>query len=352
MNEMNERQRLERFLKMSKPLDICFEIDERLVGERFDKAIASMAAPDFSRERVKQLIASGHVWFDGVALKGASQRITTAGILLMQVPEAEPAEPEAQDIPLDIVFEDDDLLVINKPVGLVVHPGAGHRDGTLVNALLHHCGDSLSGIGGVKRPGIVHRLDKDTSGLIMVAKNDFAHQGLASQLADRSLSRVYQAFCWGVPLLFQGKVNLPIGRDPKNRTKMTVTSLHKGREALTYYRATKTFGRSEKTISLMECRLQTGRTHQIRVHMSQTGFALIGDHQYGAPRTKQLSLMNRGDFKSEGLQDKILGFERQALHAGEIKFIHPRTEEEMHFKVDLPPDLIELMRLLNESDAL
>lgn len=328
---------------MVESLDICFEVEHHLIGQRFDKAVAGLAAPDFSRERVKQLIASGHVWFDGVPVKNASQKVTAEGIVLIQVPEAAPAEPEAEDIPLDIVYEDDDLIVINKPVGLVVHPGAGNDSGTLVNALLHHCGDSLSGIGGVKRPGIVHRLDKDTSGLIMVAKNDFTHQGLAAQLADRSLSRVYHALCWGVPTLLQGKVDAPIGRDTKNRIKMAVTSHVKGREALTYYRAIKTFGHHEKTVSLMECRLATGRTHQIRVHMSHIGFPLIGDNLYGAQKTKQISLMNRGDFREDGVQDDVLNFGRQALHAGEIKFIHPRSEEEMHFTAPYPDDFNDLL---------
>lgn len=335
---------------MSKALDVCFEVEEHLIGQRFDKAVAGLAAPEFSRERVKQLIASGHVWFDGVVVKNPSQKISNAGIVLLQIPEAAPAEPVGEDIKLDVVFEDDDLLVINKPVGLVVHPGAGNEDGTLVNALIYHCGDSLSGIGGVKRPGIVHRLDKDTSGLMMVAKNDFAHQGLAAQLADRSLSRVYHALCWDVPTLLQGKVNAPIGRDHKHRTRMAITSLAKGREALTYYRAIKTFGRGQKTISLMECRLQTGRTHQIRVHMSHIGFPLIGDHVYGAPRTKQISLLNRGDFKADGFQDKVLGFPRQALHAGEIKFIHPRSEEEMHFTSAYPEDMQDLIAAFEASD--
>lgn len=335
---------------MAAHLDICLEIEDHLIGQRFDKAIAEISSADISRERVKQLIKSGHVWFNDTPLKTASQKITQGGIVLLQLPEPEPAEPEAENIPLDILFEDDDLLVINKPVGLVVHPGAGNDKGTLVNALLYHCGDSLSGIGGVKRPGIVHRLDKDTSGLIMVAKNDFAHQGLAAQLADRSLSRVYHALCWGVPTLIQGKVDMPIGRDPKHRTKMAITSMAKGREAVTHYRAIETFGKGEETLSLMECRLQTGRTHQIRVHMSHAGFSLIGDTLYGAQKTKQLSLLNRGDVRDEKLRAQILDFGRQALHAGEIKFVHPRSEEEMTFTARYPVDFDHVISRLKTGD--
>ena len=336
---------------MSQDLDLCFEIEHHLLGQRFDKALSGLAPADYSRERIKQLISSGHVWFDGQAVKTPAQKIVKTGILVMQVPEAEDATPVAEDIPLDILYEDDDLLVINKPVGLVVHPGAGNEDGTMVNALLHHCGDSLSGIGGVKRPGIVHRLDKDTSGLIMVAKNDFAHNGLSAQLSDRSLSRVYHALCWGVPNLIQGKVDAPVGRDAQNRVRMSVTSHTKGREALTYYKAIETFGTGEETLSLMECRLQTGRTHQIRVHMQHIGFPLIGDTLYGAQKTKQISLLNRGGFRDDTIQDAVLNFPRQALHAGEIRFIHPRSEEEMRFIAPYPEDFRALINMLRAEDA-
>ncbi len=335
---------------MTENLDLCFEIENHLIGQRVDKALSGLAPADYSRERIKQLISTGHVWFDGEAVKSPSQKIAKTGIIVMQVPEPENATPVAEDIPLDVLYEDDDLLVINKPVGLVVHPGAGNDDGTMVNALLHHCGDSLSGIGGVKRPGIVHRLDKDTSGLIMVAKNDFAHKGLSDQLADRSLSRVYHALCWGVPTLIQGKVDAPVGRDAQNRVRMAVTSHVKGREALTYYKAIETFGDGEETLSLMECRLQTGRTHQIRVHMQHIGFPLVGDNLYGAQKTKQISLLNRGGYKEDELQDLVLNFPRQALHAGEIRFIHPRSEEEMRFIAPYPDDFRALLNRLRRTD--
>ena len=236
------------------------------------------------------------------------------------------------------------MLVINKTVGMVVHPGAGNQNGTLVSALLYHCGDSLSGIGGVKRPGIVHRLDKDTSGLMVVAKNDRAHNGLAEQLVDRSLSRLYQALVWKEPTPIKGTINAPIGRDQKNRLKMSVRSHAVGREAITHYLREETFS---GIASLVTCKLQTGRTHQIRVHMQHLGHPLLGDPLYGLPPQEQRSLMNRGGYEEED-RDFVMAFPRQALHAAGIQFIHPVSGEEMEFESDLPQDLQELLDLLRQ----
>jgi 23S rRNA pseudouridine1911/1915/1917 synthase len=239
-------------------------------------------------------------------------------VVTVAVPPSAPAIPAAQPIPLSIVFEDEYLLVIDKPAGLVVHPGAGHHDGTLVNALLAYCGDQLSGIGGVRRPGIVHRLDKDTSGLMVAAKTDAAHRGLSAQLADRSLSRTYRAIVWGTPTPVAGRIDAPIGRSPNNRRKMAVVR-HGGREAVTLY---STIARVGGKASLIECKLMTGRTHQIRVHMASSGHPLVGDPLYGRAR---------GDGSA------LARFPRQALHATAIAFLHPIDGREMSF-VSEPPD--------------
>lgn len=274
-----------------------------------------------------------------------------------KIPEADDATPQPEDIRLDILFEDNDVIVINKAVGMVVHPAAGNWTGTLVNALLHHCGDTLSGIGGIKRPGIVHRLDKDTSGVMIVAKNDHAHAHLSAQLADRSLSRVYLALVWDVPIPIYGTIDLPIGRDHKNRLKKAVkrgnfithghgeyddddTGRNKSdtRDAITHYKVIETF---DDALSLVECKLETGRTHQIRVHMQAKGHPLIGDALYGAQKTLQISRATRlGDDYNK---DAIVNFPRQALHAHKISFIHPRTEDIMEFSADMADDMARLI---------
>jgi len=242
---------------------------------------------------------------------------------------------------LNVVYEDEDLLVINKQAGLVVHPGAGNPDGTLVNALLYHCGDTLSGIGGVKRPGIVHRLDKDTSGLLVVAKNDFTHQGLSEQLSDRSLSRLYSAFVWRVPMPVKGKVEKPIGRHTQNRQKMTIGG-SAAREAVTHYHTHESYG---EAAALVDCKLESGRTHQIRVHMQHIRHPLIGDPVYGLARQEAASILRKSGY-SEEEQERVLNFPRQALHAREIGFFHPRLGKEMRYKCDLPEDLLELHKVL------
>lgn len=310
---------------------------------RLDKAltVALEQNPDakglgLSRARVQQLLKGGHVLRDGEVITNAKHKAKHGEEYEVTIPAPVAADPQPEDIPLSIIYEDDDLLVIDKPAGLVVHPAAGHWEHTLVNALIFHCGDSLSGIGGVARPGIVHRLDKDTSGLMVVAKNNFTHQGLSAQFADRSLSRVYHAVVWGVPNPIADDIEGPIGRHPVSRQKMAVVR-GGGKDALTHY---KTLEAYSNYASLVECRLATGRTHQIRVHMQYRGHPLIGDPLYG--RRKQPSLKELG----AGIYSKVKAFNRQALHAGEIKFIHPRTEEQMVFKCPLPDDLAEMIGFL------
>ncbi len=292
-------------------------------GERIDKAI-SVLRQDISRARVQKLIEDGHITVCGKKVRpGYKLRETdTVGI---EIPEAVPLEAKAQDIPLDIVYEDGSLLVINKPRGMVVHPAAGNYEDTLVNALLHHCGDSLSEIGGVLRPGIVHRIDKDTTGLLIVAKGDHAHRHLSAQLKTRTLSRTYFALVHGNVKADSGTVDKPIDRDARDRKKMAVAKVG-GREAVTHFEVLQRFG----MYTLLKCKLETGRTHQIRVHMKSLGHPLVGDKTYGV--------------KKEAFQ-----LPGQLLHAGEIGFIHPQTEKEMSFSVPLPGDFEHVLQILRNK---
>lgn len=310
-----------------------------LSGQRLDKAMAVLC-PDHSRSRLKVLIESGDVVLDGRKCNDASHKVAAGQSISFVVPDPVEAVPQPENIPLDIVYEDDDLLVIDKPVGLVVHPGAGNWTGTLVNALLHHCGDSLSGIGGVVRPGIVHRLDKETSGLIIVAKNDRAHRGLSAQLEDRSLSRTYTALVWKQTPV-KGVIDKPIARHPTNRVRMHVP-FQGGREARTHYHRTQAYG---EALSLVDCVLESGRTHQIRVHMQAIGHPLVGDPLYGIQDNAGRSLLRKGGFPP-GTVESVMSFPRQALHAREIVFIHPATGAEMGFESPLPADLQDLLALL------
>lgn len=316
-------------------------VPDVLNGTRLDRAL-SVLLTELSRARIQSLIEAGEVLVDGKRLK-ASGKVTQGQVVTLVVPEPEPAEPVAQDIPLDIVYEDDDLIVLNKQAGLVVHPAAGHQQGTLVNALLHHCADSLSGIGGVRRPGIVHRLDKDTSGLMMVAKNDFTHQHLARQLSDRTLSRTYQALVWGTPSPLAGRIDAPLGRNPNNRFFMTVRA--DGRQAVTYYTVLERFG---ETAALVECKLETGRTHQIRVHMAHHKHPVIGDPLYGLQPSAVHGYLKRGGYE-DNVADAIKVFPRQALHALKLTFIHPRTEEPLTLESKLPSDFNALKKALIQS---
>ncbi len=307
---------------------------------RIDSFLAAQCE-DLSRSRLKALIQEGVVTVDGKICTDPAFKVKEGMSLHVTVPAPVDDTPMPEDIPLDVVYEDDALLVINKPVGLVVHPGVGHAQGTLVNALLYHCGDSLSGIGGVKRPGIVHRLDRETSGLMVVAKSDKAHHGLAAQLSDRSLNRIYNAFVWRVPEIRKGKVDQPIGRHPSNRLKMAVVRRN-GREALTHYTLLETYG---KAVSLMECKLASGRTHQIRVHMEYAGYPVLGDPLYGIQKTASQSLLRKSGC-DEDTSASILSFPRQALHACQISFIHPLTGDRMTYESTFPADMQDLIGLL------
>jgi 23S rRNA pseudouridine1911/1915/1917 synthase len=297
-------------------------------GWRLDRALAA-AVPTLSRERLKALISSGRVTGPGGLVRDPAAK-ALAGGYQVSVPEPAPAHNEAQDIALEIVFEDDHLLVVDKPAGMVVHPAAGNLDGTLVNALLHHCAGRLSGIGGVARPGIVHRIDKGTSGLLVVAKTDRAHEGLATQFARHSIDRRYLAVVAGVPMPREGVVDAPLARSSANRQKMAIVEGSRGKRAVTHYRVV----RPLRDSALVECRLETGRTHQVRVHMTSLGHPLLGDPAYGRTRSGHRELLKR------------LSFERQALHAAELGFIHPVTGETLSFKSAVPSDMQELLSAL------
>ena len=296
------------------------------VGMRLDRALA-IAIPTLSRERLKALISSGNVSDDsGRLCRDPAVKAQPGQILRVAVPAPVPADAAPQDIPLHIVFEDRDLLVVDKPAGLVVHPACGNLDGTLVNALLHHCAGRLSGIGGVARPGIVHRIDKDTSGLLVVAKTDPAHEGLAAQFARHSIERRYLAIVAGVPVPPAGKVDASLARSPHDRKKMAVSSSQRAKRAVTHYRLIERL----KGAAMVECRLETGRTHQVRVHMASIGHPLLGDPVYARGRAGPRELLDR------------LGFTRQALHAAYLGFIHPVTGDKLGFESPLPADMQEL----------
>lgn len=313
--------------------------------QRLDKAVA-LLAPEFSRTRLKVLIESGDCLLNGHIVTTASHKVECGDKIVMAIPPIEDALPEPEHIPLDIIYEDDDVLVLNKPAGMVVHPAVGHSHGTLVHALLGHCGRSLSGIGGVRRPGIVHRLDKDTSGLMIVAKNDHAHHHLAEQLQDRSLHRIYHALIAGMPSPIKGQVETLIGRHPSNRLKMAVVKGN-GKTALTRFHVLEHF---RKALCLVECRLETGRTHQIRVHMDHIGHPLVGDPLYGPQSPALRSKLRKADF-NDSVIEQIMSFPRQALHAVGLSFVHPRREEQMAFSAPYPQDLTDLLeacRVLQE----
>lgn len=305
-------------------------------GQRLDKWL-SARLPDLSRTRIKSLIEQGLVTSAGATIADASAKVKAGQDFAVAVPPDAPAEPEAQEIALTVVYEDGDLIVIDKPAGMVVHPAPGSPDQTLVNALLAHCGDSLSGIGGVRRPGIVHRIDKDTSGLLVVAKNDRAHHALSEQFATHSLERAYKALVWGMPNPPQGDIEGAIGRSPQDRKKMAIVS-HGGKHAHTRYRAVRPF--ASGTVSLVECRLSTGRTHQIRVHMTSIGHPLVGDQTYGRSRAAKLKAI------PESCRSLLATFPRQALHAYLLGFTHPSTGEVVRFESELPSDISTLVSFL------
>jgi 23S rRNA pseudouridine1911/1915/1917 synthase len=294
-------------------------------GGRIDKALAD--ASGLSRERIKALMGEGLVTLAGKPVAQGSLKVEPGAAFAIRVPEAAPAEAVAQDIPLAVVFEDEYLIVVDKPAGLVVHPAAGNLDGTLVNALLHHCRGQLSGIGGVARPGIVHRIDKDTSGLLVVAKTDKAHEGLAVQFADHSIERAYRAIVGGRLMPVSGTIKGAIGRSSHDRKKMALVEDGRGKHAVTHFRTLEVL----RGATLAECRLETGRTHQVRVHMASIGHALLGDPVYGRTPSALRSSLSR------------LAFSRQALHAAELGFVHPVTGESVHFASPLPDDMRTLI---------
>ncbi len=316
-------------------------------GERLDRALAQ-AVPELSRTRIQALVRDGKVTLGGKTVSDPKAKVAGDDQVAIEIPPPEPAEPEAENIPLNVVYEDDDLIVIDKPAGLVVHPGAGNWTGTLVNALLAHCAGSLSGIGGVERPGIVHRLDKDTTGLLVAAKNDRAHRSLAEQFADHgrtgALERAYLALVWGGMSRQRGTVEAAIDRDPRNREKMHVSRGERGREAITHWEMEESFGPAAAPIvSLVRCALETGRTHQIRVHMAHLGHPVLGDATYGAGfKTKAKHLPE----ETRALLD---GLGRQALHATHLAFEHPVTGELMSFESPLPQDMEALVESLRKS---
>jgi 23S rRNA pseudouridine1911/1915/1917 synthase len=312
-------------------------------GERLDRVLASRIA-DLSRSRLKALILTGNVSAGARTIRDPSYRVNGGDVLTIEIPPPEPAAPSGEDIPLQVLFEDDELIVIDKPKGLVVHPAAGNRSGTLVNALIAHCGESLSGIGGVQRPGIVHRLDKDTTGVMAVAKTDRAHRALARQFADHGrsgpLERGYLAFVWGVPDRPRGTIDKPIGRHPHARDKMALRA--DGRRAITHWKLRERYrgADGESVASLLACRLETGRTHQIRVHLAEIGHPLMADPVYGPGfKSKAARLSAPAAVALEALR-------RQALHAFFLAFEHPVTGERLEFVSPVPADLEALREAL------
>lgn len=325
-------------LKEMRPFDklgangVYVSVQETITGTlaaagRVDKSLAEQSG--LSRERVKALMAEGAVIIGKTTATNPSAKMQAGAHFTITVPAATQPEAQPQDIPLDIAFEDEHLIVINKPAGMVVHPAAGNLNGTLVNALLHHCRGELSGIGGVARPGIVHRIDKDTSGLLVVAKSTAAHEGLAKQFADHSIQRRYLAICAGHPMPLSGTIEGIIGRAPGNRKKMAVLNEDspRGKHAITHYKVIENLSNS----SLIECRLETGRTHQVRVHCASIGHALLGDPAYGRTPTPLRPILQR------------LRFVRQALHAASLGFDHPISGDFVEFEAELPDDMRELI---------
>ncbi len=326
--------------------DFSLTVDAADAGKRLDAVLASHVET-LSRNRIQALIKSGEVSIGGAKVVEPKCRVNVGDAIILTLPEPDDPEPQGEDIPLNVVFEDDDLIVIDKPAGLVVHPGAGNWTGTLVNALIHHCGSSLSGIGGVKRPGIVHRIDKDTSGLLVVAKSDPAHQGLAAQFADHGrsgpLERAYSALVWGAPSSLKGTVDANLARSQSNRQKIAVVKTS-GRRAVTHWQVRERFARDGEPAlaSLVECRLETGRTHQIRVHMAHIGHPLIGDGDYGS------GFKTKANRLEEPLKERVSAFRRQALHAGLLAFEHPVNGKTLRFESPYPVDFSDLLSELQK----
>ncbi|MBL8638891.1 MAG: RluA family pseudouridine synthase [Alphaproteobacteria bacterium] len=334
------------------------QASHQIPSARLDAVLAAQF-PDYSRTRLKSLIEGGACRVNNLDIRTPSHKLKPGDQIRILVPPATESLPVAENIPLHIIYEDADIIVLNKAAGMVVHPAVGHGRGTLVNALLYHCGATLSGINGVKRPGIVHRLDKDTSGLMIVAKNDLAHQHLSAQLQDHSLRRIYQALVYGTLMPPKGRIDAAIGRHPHQPLKMAIiknfmanknngeTGGGAGRAAATNYKSLEVF---YDALTLVECRLETGRTHQIRVHMDHLGHPLIGDPLYGMAEPRARSLMKKSAV-ADDIMAALLAFPRQALHAKELSFAHPRTEETMSFTTPLPEDMLALLSQLRQSQV-
>lgn len=312
-----------------------FPLPDGTQEDRLDRLIAR-SVPELSRSRIKAMILDGAVEVDGSMCRTPNRKVSGGTFLTVSIPAAAPAIPVAEDIPLAVIYEDSDLIVLDKPAGMVVHPAPGNLSGTMVNALLFHCGETLSGIGGVKRPGIVHRIDKETSGLLVVAKNDFTHQALTEQFSAHSIERKYSAVVWGVPSEKSGTLEGNIGRSVQDRKKMAVVR-GRGKPAVTHFSVIRAFGLAA---CLMECQLETGRTHQIRVHMTEFGHPLIGDPLYGGPTKARIAALQTD------IRDAVRHFPRQALHADILGFEHPRTGEWLKFASELPSDVRNLLQIL------
>lgn len=307
-------------------------------GNRLDKFLSDSFV-EYSRSRIKSLILAGYVLNGGLKITDPSYRVKPGDYYEITIPAVKPAIPVGQKIDLSVVYEDDDLIIIDKPSGFVVHPAAGNHDNTLVNALISHCGNSLSGISGEMRPGIVHRLDKDTSGLIVAAKNDMAHRGLAQQFADHTVNRAYKAVVWGAPKDKSGMITGNIGRNPRNRKKMAIVD-RGGKHAITHYRVERNIGsEGQLWASYIECRLETGRTHQIRVHLTSIGNPIIGDPLYGSKDATKLGTKVSARF---GASVQLL--KGQALHAYLLGFIHPTNGKEILFKSAVPSEIAALLK--------
>jgi len=326
---------------------VKFSVSTENDGKRLDVVLASLL-DGHSRSRCQDLIRTGALSIDGATICEPKYRVKQDQQLCFIEPAPIDADPEPQDIPLTVLFEDDAIIVIDKPAGMVVHPAASVEKDTLVNALLFHCGDSLKGIGGVKRPGIVHRLDKDTSGVMIAAKTDEAHRSLSAQFADHGkngpLRRTYNAFVWGVPSPEIGTIDAMVGRSLHNRTKQAIVEKN-GRHAVTHYKTLAAFGGNKWTVSKIACQLETGRTHQIRVHLSHIGHALLGDPSYGIgfeSRERNLPML---------VQKALKSLSRQALHAVDLTIAHPVSGEKMRFSSDLPSDMANLENTLQTADS-
>jgi len=323
---------------MLQPDKETITVTDGAAGDRIDRLLAA-TLPDMSRSRLKALIEQGRVTADGRTIVDASYRVKPGETLIVAPDAPVDPVPQGQAIPLHILHEDAHLIVLDKPAGMVVHPAAGNADGTLVNALIGHCGDSLSGIGGVRRPGIVHRLDKDTSGVMVAAKTDIAHRGLAALFEAHDIDRAYLAVVRGRPATSPGTIEARMGRDTHDRKRMKVLE-HGGRHAVTHYRLVESFG---EATSLLRCTLETGRTHQIRVHLSHLGHPVIGDPTYGRMRRKRLAHM------SDAAAEAVAGFPRQALHATRLGFAHPVTGEDLTFEAPPPADMEALIQTLRAN---